>query len=361
MNFEKIRKYSDLVVLIIGASFLAYLFFKHVLLYLMPFLIGWFIAFAMRPPAAYLSTRLKIKPRVLRLILTVLLYLVLLGLLSLGVWLLSREVWELLAGLGEGDSSLEEFISGLMGSGGFFGRLFGDFGDYVADALYRVAMSMLSTLGSALSAVVSAVPKAMFFLLISVIASGYFAIGLEEINRAVKGMLPRSVFDVIVKVKNGFLDALLKYMRSYLLLLGITFLEMLVGLFLIRAPYPLIMAIVIALLDLLPVIGVGAVLIPWGIWSFFVGKASFGIGLIVLFVAHTVFRQVIEPKIIGKNLGVHPLLTLVFIYVGYSIFGIVGLLLVPIFTVLVDITFGKNNTAKVTKNPARERDDTQSL
>ena len=337
MNHEKIRRYTDLVVLVIGAGFLSYLFFKHVLLYLLPFLIGWFIAFAMRPPAARLAPKLRIKPKVLRLLMTVTLYLALLGVVSVGVWLLSREVWGLLAHLGEGDSSLEEFISGLMGTNGFFGRLFGDFGDYVADALYRVAMSMLSVLGSGLSSVISAVPKVLFFLLISVIASAYFAIGLEEINAAVKRLIPRPVFDVIVKMKDGFLDALFKYMRSYLLLLVITFLEMLTGLFLIRAPYPVIMAVVIALLDLLPVLGVGVVLIPWGIWSFLIGRTAFGIGLLVLFIAHTVFRQVIEPKIVGKSLGVHPLLTLVFIYVGYSVFGIVGLLLVPIFTVLVDI------------------------
>lgn len=345
MNHEKIRRYTDLVVLVIGAGFLSYLFFKHVLLYLLPFLIGWFIAFAMRPPAARLAPKLRMKPKVLRLLMTVTLYLVLLGAASVGVWLLSREVWGLLAGLGEGDSSLKEFISGLTGTNGFFGRLFGDFGDYVADALYRVAMSMLSVLGSGLSSVISAVPKVLFFLLISVIASAYFAIGLEEINAAVKRVVPKSVFDLGVKLKDGFLDALFKYMRSYLLLLVITFFEMLIGLFLIRAPYPLIMAIVIAILDLMPVIGVGAALIPWGIWSFFVGKTPFGIGLLVLFIAHTVFRQVIEPKIVGKNLGVHPLLTLVFIYVGYSVFGIVGLLLVPIFTVLVDIVF-KNKKQK---------------
>ena len=357
MNFEKIRKYADLVVLVIGSMLLGYLFFKHLFLYILPFLIGWFVAFLMRPPAAYLAPKLKIKPKIIRLVLTVLLFLALLGLLSLGVWLLSREVWELLAGLGEGDSSLEEFISGLVGSGGFLGRLFGDFTDYIADALYRLGMSLLSSLGSVLSSVVSAIPKAIFFLLVSVIASAYFAVGLEEINDSVKRLLPRRAFEVIVRLKDGFFGAFLKYMRSYLLLLLITFLEMLLGLFLIRAPYPLIMAIVIAFLDLLPVIGVGAVLIPWGIWSLFVGKTPFGIGLLVLFVAHTVFRQVIEPKIVGKNLGVHPLLTLVFIYVGYSLFGIVGLLLVPILTVLINVTIGKKNTAEVVEDAAREGDD----
>ena len=357
MNSEKIRRYADLVVLIIGAAFLLYLFFKHIFLYIMPFLIGWFIAFAMRPPAAYLSDKLKIKPKIIRLILTVALFLALFGLLSVGIWLLSREVWELLSGIGEGDSSLEEFISGLTGSGGFFGRLFGDLTDYVADALYRLGMSLLTSLGSALSSLVYGVPRVLFFILVSVIASVYFAVGLEGINSSVKAMIPHRAFEITVRLKDGFFGAFLKYMRSYFFLLLITFAEMLVGLFIIRAPYPFIMAIVIAFLDLLPVIGVGSVLIPWGIWSLVTGNTSFGIGLIVLFVAHTVFRQIVEPKIVGKNLGTHPLLTLIFIYVGYSLFGIVGLLLVPILTVLVNVTLGKDDAAKVTEHTACEGDD----
>ena len=349
MNYDKIRRYADLVVLIIGLLLLSYLFFKHIIVYLLPFLIGWFIAFLLRPIAARVSDRIHIPARVVRLILAVLLYLALFGLVTLGVWLLSREVWELLAGIGEGDSSLEELISGLMGSGGFFGRVFGDLGDYVGDALYRVAISMLSTLGSVLSGVVYAVPRALLFVLISVIASAYFAFCLEEVNASVKRLLPKGVAEGLVKLKNGFFDALLRYMRSYLLLLLITFVEMLVGLIVIRAPYPLIMAMLIAALDLLPVLGVGAVLVPWGIWSLVVGRTSFGIGLFILFVAHTVFRQVIEPRIVGKNLGVHPILTLVFLYVGYSLFGFMGILLVPVFTVLVNVAFGEKDAAEVDK------------
>jgi predicted PurR-regulated permease PerM len=70
----------------------------------------------------------------------------------------------------------------------------------------------------------------------------------------------------------------------------------------------------------------------------------------VLFGFHTVLRQVIEPKIVGKNLGIHPLLTLIFIYVGYSVFGFIGIILVPIFTVLVNITLGKKDTSEVTED-----------
>ena len=356
MNFGKIRKYSSLVVLIIGIMLLSYLFLKYLLIYLLPFLVGWFIAFAMRPPAAVIAEKMRIKPKIVRLVLTIALYLALFGLISLAVWLLSREVWELIAGLGEG-GALEEFIAGIASPDGFIGRLLGNFGDYLADIIYKIATSMLSSVGSMLSAAFSAVPKALLFVLISVIASAYFAVDLEQVNASVKRMLPKGAFDTLVRFKDGFFGTFLKYIRSYLLLLVITFLEMLIGLFLLKAPYPLVMAIVIALLDLLPVIGVGFVLIPWGVWSFFAGKTPFGIGLLVLFVAHTVLRQIIEPRIVGKNLGMHPILTLVFIYVGYSLFGIIGLILVPILTVLVNVAFGEKNSAEVTEHTVAKGDD----
>ena len=333
MNYDKIRRYTDLVVLTVGVMLLLYLFFKHVFVYLLPFLGGWFIAFAIRPLASRISQRLKVKPRAVRLVLTVVIYAALIGAAVGGVWVLSREVWEILSGIGTDGSALSEILEGIGDSGRFFGRLFGEFGDYVADAVYSVVTSMLSAFGTILTALVSGVPRVLFFLLVSVIASGYFAWSLEDVNAAVKRFLPKGIFDLLVRWKDGFFSVFLKYMRSYLLLLVITFFEMMVGLLLIRAPYPLVMALVIAALDLLPVIGVGVVLIPWGVWSFAVGRTPFGIGLLVLFAFHTVFRQIIEPKIVGKNLGVHPLLTLLFIYVGYSVFGIAGLLLVPVLTV----------------------------
>lgn len=351
MNYEKIKGYAGLVVLALGLMLLFYLFFKYILIYTLPFFIGWFLAFAVRGPSAYIAERLRIKPRIVRLVLTVLIFAALFGVASLSVWLLSREVWELLAGIGNGDSSLDELISGLTSPGGFFSGLLGNFSTYVGDAIYRIFTSMLTSLGTFISGAVAVIPRSLLFILITVIASAYFAIGLEEVNASVKRILPKRVSEVLVRVKDGFLSTLLKYLRSYLLLLLITFGEMLVGLFLLRAPYPLVMAIVIALLDLLPVIGVGFVLIPWSAWSFVIDKTPFGIGLLVLFGFHTVLRQVIEPKIVGKNLGMHPLLTLIFIYVGYSVFGFVGIFLVPVFTVLVNITLGKKDAAEITEDP----------
>ena len=173
-----------------------------------------------------------------------------------------------------------------------------------------------------------------------------------------KKILPTRAYEVVLRLRDGSISAFSRYIRSYLILLLITFLEMMLGLFIVGAPYPLLMAGVIALLDLLPVVGVGVVLIPWGVWCFIGKNTALGIGLILLFVVHTVLRQMIEPRIVGKSLGVHPILTLVFIYTGYTLFGFVGILLVPLLTVLMNIAFSKEDATEVAKSGVTEADDT---
>lgn len=354
MDFEKLKRLTYTVVLILSGAFIFYLFMKHVFVAVLPFLIGWFIAFAMRPISAYLSPRLKIKQGILRLLLTIILILTLTGLLSLAVWMLSREIWNLLSGIDADFSAIRDAVNDIIGDGGIIGKIFGEFSGYVADGIFGIFSSVIGSLAGGISNLASMIPRALFFVLITVISAVYFSLDLDNINAAVKRLLPKGACEIAVRLKDGFLSALLRYARSYLLLLLITFGEMLVGLFILRAPYPLLMAIVIAVLDLLPVIGVGTVLIPWGIWGFISGNGAFGIGLLALFLLHTVFRQIIEPKIVGKNLGVHPVLTLVFLYVGYTLFGFVGLLFVPLLTVLVNIAFGEKNTAEVTEGTTGE-------
>ena len=124
-------------------------------------------------------------------------------------------------------------------------------------------------------------------------------------------------------------------MLSYLTLMLITFALMLAGFLLIEVKHAFLLAAVVALLDVLPVLGVGTVLVPWSVFCFATGDAGLGIGLAVLFVVNTVLRQVIEPKIVGKSLDMHPVLTLFLLYAGYLLFGIAGVLLVPVAALII--------------------------
>ena len=120
-----------------------------------------------------------------------------------------------------------------------------------------------------------------------------------------------------------------RYLRAFSLLLLIMFLVLFVGLTIIGAEYALLLAAITAIVDILPVLGVGTVLVPWSVISYISGDISRGTAILILYVAVIILRQFIEPKIIGKSLGIHPLLSLFSMYVGLRVFGVIGIILAP--------------------------------
>ena len=353
MNTEKLRKYAYIMILSAGVLLFAFLFFKYLFSALVPFLVAWGVAFLVRRPAEFLHKKTGIARGLLRVIITVFFVALILGGVSVAVWLLSRELWRFFSELG----TAEEFanlLSDFVGSAGAFGEIFGEFSEKVGEAVYELVLTLVRSLGNALSGIVGAVPRAVISVLITVIAAVYFALDLERVNSLVKRLLPKKIFSALVSFKNGFFKMGLKYLRAYLLLMLITFIDMLIGLYIVGVSYPILPAFIISLLDILPVIGVGTVLIPWSIISFISGRGAMGFGLIILYIVNEIIRNIAEPKILGKHLGVHPLVTLVLLYVGYTLFGFIGLLLVPAFAVVFSILFNNDSAAEVDKGQVSE-------
>ncbi len=353
-KMEKLQKFSYIVISVIGGGVILFLFFKHLFLLVLPFLIAWAIALLMRAPAARLCRRLTIPERIMRVLLSALIATVFLGLISLGVWALVSELGHLLSSLGNG-GALREMIDRLT-SGGILGGLLDSLGDTVGDAFYNFLMSLAATLGTAVTSWIGAIPRVLLFIIVTVIATVYFSLDLERVNSAASRLLPRAVYNWLVTFKRGFFSVGLRYIRAYLTLMLLTFAIMLVGLIFLGRPYALLLSFIIAFLDLLPIIGVSTVLVPWSLYEIIFADRAVGIGLIILLVLHEVIRQFAEPKIIGENLGVHPIVTLAVLYIGYSLFGFVGLLLVPIATVLIDVSLGKENPPDIKRSTTPERD-----
>ena len=114
--------------------------------------------------------------------------------------------------------------------------------------------------------------------------------------------------------------------------------ELFVGLLLLRVPYAFLLALLIAVVDILPVLGTGTIVIPWGIITLILGNFPLGIGLLILYAIITVVRQSLEPRVVGHQIGLHPLITLISMFVGVSLFGFLGLFGLPIaVTVFVQI------------------------
>ena len=138
-----------------------------------------------------------------------------------------------------------------------------------------------------------------------------------------------------VSAGETFKRTALQFLKSYLVLFLITFAGLFLGFTLLRESYAFLFALVTALVDSLPIFGMGIILFPLAVFRFMTGELSYGIGLCMMYLILTVLRQVLEPKILGAGLGVHPLLMLFSMYLGLQWFGVGGMLIAPFLTVTV--------------------------
>jgi len=343
MDREKIAYFAHLTVTAVGILALVYIAFKYLFFALLPFVIAWGVALAIRPLAMKISKATHIPCKVLSALLTILFVLGITAIVASAVTLAVVELGNFIAGLLEGDK-LYDILDKIMNP---IGGLFGDseagasLEANISDAIKSALSTLLSEVVSLVTSFASSLPHALFFFVITVIASIYFSLELSIVNRFVKNVLPKKTLSALLKLKESIFIALIRTIKSYAILMLITFVLMLLGLIILKVKYALLFAFIIALLDALPLIGVGTVLIPWGVYQIIFGEIWLGIGLLVLFGISVILRQIIEPKIVGKNLGVHPIVSLILLYVGYSLFGFFGLLLVPLLAVVAGVAFDK--------------------
>ena len=349
MNKEKLQIYANLTLTTLGVSLALYVIVRYLLLPLLPFLIAWGVAFIVRPASVLISKRIKLPKKLVSALLAAVTILVgLSAVVGIGAWGISA-AWRFLSDFAKDERLFELLerianpISAIFGDGEGAARL----EEYLGDTLNGAISSVLSTLVDILTAIATRVPGVLFFILVTLIAAVYFSIDIERINSFVRRMLPERFGRALVRLKDSFLRVGVRYARSYLILMSITFVIMLAGFLIMRIKNALFLALVISLLDLLPLIGVGTVLVPWSIFQLLFGSPVVGVGLIVLLIVHEITRQFSEPRIVGKSLGLHPIVSLVLLYVGYSIFGFLGLLLTPIVGILAGLLINKNDTSEI--------------
>ena len=349
MNNEKLQAYAHLTITALGVAVVAFIAVRYLFLPLLPFFIAWGVAFVVRPAALFLSRKLKLPRRLVSALLAAVAILVgLSAVVALGVWGISA-AWRFLSDFAKDERLFELLerianpISAIFGDGEGAARL----EEYLGDTLKGAISSVLSTLVDILTAVATRVPGVLFFILVTLIAAVYFAIDIERINAFVRRILPKRVGRALVRLKDSFLHVGVRYIRSYLILMSITFVIMLAGFIILRVKNALFLALVISLLDILPLIGVGTVIVPWSIFQLVFGSPVIGIGLIVLLIVHEITRQFAEPRIVGKSLGLHPIVSLVLLYVGYSLFGFFGLLITPVVGILAGLLINKNDAPEI--------------
>lgn len=192
--------------------------------------------------------------------------------------------------------------------------------------------------GYFLSFATSFVKQLPLFLIGSVftiVSSFAISMDYENVTNFILRQLPPSVRPIIFDVKNFLISCLFKIFKAYASIMLITFIELTAGLWSLGISSFWKYAAFISIMDILPVLGSGAVLIPWGIIEFIAGRNALGAGLLILCAVIAIVRNIIEPRIIGDSLGLHPAVTLTVMFFGLRAFGITGMIVSPIIALLI--------------------------
>ena len=345
----KDRIYNILIfsLALLSGGAVAYILLKYLLPLLAPFIIAWLVVTATTRASESLSAKLKIPKKIVRLIASLTLVLILSLSTGLLMWQTVSAMWRFLSDIGEG--GILELVEKLFSSDRpLFGNLVPkEIADLIGSSLDSLISSATSALASGATRLISGLPTAFLFLIVTIISIIYLALDYEGIQSFIFGLLPKKLSARMSDIRHGLISVMGKYIRSYGLILLITYCIIFIGLSLLRVEHSPIIALLIAFLDILPVIGVGTVLVPWSVISLALGNKFLGIGLLLLFIVNAVLRQLIEPKIVGKSLNLHPLVSLGAIYLGYAIFGFMGLFILPLVAVAVSAVLKDNSTAKI--------------
>ncbi len=319
------------------AAAAAVLALRYVLPLLLPFLTGLCIALAAERPVAKLTAR-----GLPRGAASVLCVGALLALAAAALWLLlrrgiyelqalGRELPELLRALASPMQRLRDWLDNLaqkapdgLGEG---------LQSYI-DALFASAPSQLgqasaSVIGWA-SGLAAKLPGALLWLVTALLSGFFISSELPGLRRQAERSLPAKAVQWCKKLARRIKSALGGWLKAQVKLMGVTFAIVTVGLLLIGIDYALLLGAVIALVDALPLLGSGAVLLPWAVLFFLRGNTRCGFGLIGVYAAAAMTRTVLEPRLVGRQMGLSPLLALLSVYLGGRLFGLLGMIFAPV-------------------------------
>jgi sporulation integral membrane protein YtvI len=239
--------------------------------------------------------------------------------------------------LNEADHFVRE---ALTGEGILYNSFPAEWAGYIQSGLIKGMDALTDGLNTILSSVYGIVlniaktlPNLLIILIVFIVALYLISIGLEQIKRSFLELFSEESRIKIGAVLEHLRIAIIGFLKAQILLSLLTYLITLIGLFVLGAEYPLAVALLIIIVDLLPILGTGSVLVPWAVYSYVQGDLYMGIGLLVLFLVITLFRRIAEPKIVGDAVGISALAALASLYIGFKLIGVAGLFLGPIIVI----------------------------
>ena len=313
--------------------------YQYILPIMIPFIVGFCVASVVQIPLSRLPDHLRPHKKAMSTLLCIAFYAVLVTLLILVGVKVVNEVINLATALPQlFESHLYPFL--LYVADRIIGILspldpslsewIVDMGKNVVSSLAAFATDLSASAVKLVATGAVSIPSAIVTIIITVVSSFYMASDYRLILEFMKKMMPGKHRDSIIRILRYAETAVLVYIKSYSLLFVVTFLELWLGLSILNIPYAMGIALAIAVFDLMPILGTGGVLLPWSLIALCMGNYFIAIGVFVLYLVITAVRNALEPRIVGNQIGLHPLATLIAMILGLKLIGLVGMMLFPI-------------------------------
>jgi sporulation integral membrane protein YtvI len=364
---EKRRKFIIDVIYIALISGFIFLFLRYAIKPIMPFVVAFFVALVLQPPIRWISKKLKIKKSIVALVLSILFYLILvLIIVLLGVRLVTA-ISDFLLSLP--DLYNKNIMPALNDLFTRFQEWMDTLDPTVNETINLSMPELLKSLGRSftgfsvsavgkLSGSLTQIPKLLVSVIFSILSTIFISAEMTEIKDFISAQFSEETRRMVRNFRVQLGKTILQYARSYSVILVITFVELSIGLLIIGVKDAILIAALIAVFDILPVVGSAVILVPWGLISLMQRNWRVGIGLLIMTAVITVIRNIIEPKIVGEHVGLPPLVTIMSMVIGGYLFGGIGVLALPVSVAIIS-ALNESGTISAFKYPKHQNPDSE--
>jgi sporulation integral membrane protein YtvI len=358
-TYKRYRKPAFDVVLIVLTIFLVMKLFSYIYFLAFPVLLAFPIAALIRPLASFLHKR-GMKKTWATNTSTFIFILIILGILTGIIAIFATQISHLIT---EFPKYVDFFKAQFVEKAPFFEKKWNALPPEITQKIQSSATTVLQKASSIFSnffthivSTITSVSTMIANFVMAFVLAYFLCVDFDSISQSVKQKTPKTLKQVFHFLRENVLTGIGTYVIAQLKLISITFFIVLVGLLVIGADNAFSLALLSAVFDILPLLGVPAIFLPWIIYSLVVGKTAFAIKLAVILVITMVTRQLAEPKIAGDALGVSPFLMLTAMVVFLKLFGVAGMLLTPILLILIKQLYDKGIFQKWIRKPEGEYD-----
>ncbi len=345
MGKKYMRNVVNIILFALGIALLC-LLLPRFLIFFMPFVVGWIISLIANPLVRFMEKRLKIVRKHSSVV-------IIIGTIALivvgGYGLISWLVKEIYGFIGVLPDLYKALLGDLENTSTNLAGLSDKIPPELVEKLVATINSLTESLGKLISTIgvptVTAagniaknIPNILVNVIFTILSAYFFIAEREKIIQWVREHTPEELRTKWHFIADRFRNAVGGYFKAQFKIMGVVGVILLIGFFILRIKYAILWALLIALLDFLPFFGTGTVLIPWAVLRILSGNYRFAIGLVVIYLVSQLVRQVIQPKLVGDEIGLNPLSTMFFMYIGYKIGGIIAMIVaVPVGLIIINL------------------------